>query len=416
MNRELAILDGGSPAILRTRQWIYVLAGIFLVLSLAISGEMRVAAMIPLVLAAVALPRFASAPNRLFCALSIDVGVTLGAWWLFGPSSGTDFISMIVVAIASLVFEGRRRALLVGMVMVEGLLHMPLHFWAKADPDLLLFHPPGQVTGDSEFVAGVFLRLGLLALAAVLLALVGESFRSLVRSKDEFVASISHEVRTPLTAVVGFSGILETSWRELPEHEVEMLIHHISHQSGEMSTIVEDLLVIARADIGSVTLIPSQLTLADEMQLILGGLTGKQAERIAVDCNQGEVWADPIRFRQVLRNLVGNALRYGGDHIRVWSETSGDSVAINVDDDGDGVLGDPEPLFEPYSRAHESPTQPASVGLGLAVSRSLARAMGGDIVYERLDGITRFKVTMPASGPSRAPTDSERLDAEAMTR
>ena len=414
MNRELAILDGRSPAILRTRQWIYVVLGLFLVVSLSISGEIRVAAMIPLVIAAIAIPRFASEPDRLYCALMVDVAVTLGAWWLFGPSAGTDFTAMIVIAIASLVFEGRRRALLVSLVMLEGLLHLPLHFWAKASPDLLLFHPPSQVTGDSEFVAGVFFRLGLLALASILLALVGESFRTLVRSKDEFVASISHEVRTPLTAVVGFSGILEASWRDLPEHELEMLIHHISQQSGEMSTLVEDLLVIARADIGAVTLIPSQLTLEEEMNVVLGGLTGTEAQRITVECDGCQVWADPIRFRQVLRNLVGNALRYGGKNIRVWSRTTGDIVEVSVDDDGDGVPGDPEPLFEPYSRAHENPTQPASVGLGLAVSRSLARAMGGEIVYERQEGLTRFKVSMPASKPSHTSTNSKRFDEEAM--
>lgn len=413
MNRELAILNGGSPAILRTRQWIYVVVGLFLVVSLSIGREIRVAAMIPLVIAAIALPRFASASERLFLALAIDVAVSLGAWWLFGPSAGTDFISMIVIAIASLVFEGKRRALLISVVMLEGLLHLPLHFWAKADPDLVLFHPPSQVTGGSEFLAGVFFRLGLLALASVLLALVGEGFRSLVRSKDEFVASISHEVRTPLTAVVGFSGILEASWRDLPEQEVEMLLQHIAQQSGEMSTIVEDLLVIARADIGAVTLIPARLTLEEEMKVILGGFPTQLPERIVVDCDQSQVWADPIRFRQVLRNLVGNALRYGGDTIRISSRATGDVVEICVDDDGEGVLGDPEPLFEPYSRAHENPTQPGSVGLGLAVSRSLARAMGGDIVYERHDGITRFKVTMPASGPDR---DARTFDREEARR
>ncbi len=233
-----------------------------------------------------------------------------------------------------------------------------------------------------------------------------QRLQELVRSKDEFVASVSHELRTPLTAVVGFSDILEATWRDLPAEELDTLIGDISRESREVSSIVEDLLVIARADIGTVTLIPDLFEFESQLESVVAGFSAVDRSRITFDCTSCWVWGDPIRFRQVLRNLLTNALRYGGNHVRVCSMAAEDNVEIIVEDDGEGVIGDdPERIFQPYVRAHDNPTQPASVGLGLAVSRSLARAMGGDLVYQRVDGLTRFRLTIPAV-PATAPVEA----------
>lgn len=220
----------------------------------------------------------------------------------------------------------------------------------------------------------------------------------LVRSKDEFVASVSHELRTPLTAVVGFAQILSESWQDLTGEELQMLIEDIARESRDVASIVEDLLVIARADIGTVTLIPELLDFEDELSQVIGGLGSDVSGRISFDCQPARLWGDPTRFRQILRNLLTNAIRYGGEHISVCSALGQDHVEINVEDDGPGIDGsDPERIFQPYVRAHENPTQPASVGLGLAVARSLARAMGGDLSYGRSKGLTRFTLTVPAA-------------------
>ena len=115
------------------------------------------------------------------------------------------------------------------------------------------------------------------------------------------------------------------------------------------------------------------------------------------------VEVDPVRFRQIVRNLVSNAVRYGGDQIHISSRLDGDGHVITVSDNGSGI--GPEAagrIFDAYERAHEQPSQPASVGLGLAVARSLARAMGGDIEYCRVDGWTRFELTVPVADVSVA--------------
>ena len=106
--------------------------------------------------------------------------------------------------------------------------------------------------------------------------------------------------------------------------------------------------------------------------------------------------ADPIRVRQIIRNLLTNAARYGGSSVRVETGASAGRASICVIDDGDGVA-DPvaKHLFEPYG--HDAASQSSeSVGLGLHVSRTLARLMGGDLSYERASGETRFRLVLPS--------------------
>jgi PAS domain S-box-containing protein len=227
-----------------------------------------------------------------------------------------------------------------------------------------------------------------------------QRLEELVRSKDEFVASVSHELRTPLTAVVGFAEVLSQEWGHMPEKEAAKLIEDVARESREVASIVEDLLVIARADIGTVALLPETIDCEYEVRRILNGLAAENIDRIQVKVEPTTAWADPIRFRQVVRNLLTNAVRYGGDDVRLYVTPIVDGVEFVVADNGNGVDGEAERIFEPYVRAHENPTQPASVGLGLAVSRSLARAMGGDLSYSRTGGWTRFTFTIPSPPPS----------------
>ncbi len=229
-----------------------------------------------------------------------------------------------------------------------------------------------------------------------------ERLERLVRSKDEFVAAISHELRTPLTAVVGFSGLLHESRSSLDDDQVSGMIADIVRESAEVSSIVEDLLVIARADIGKVTLLPEVVSVADQVEQVTQNLD--VADRsISVQIADGAVEVDPVRFRQIVRNLVTNAVRYGGEQILISSRRDGDRLVIAVSDNGLGIgSGASERIFEAYERAHEQPSQPASVGLGLAVARSLARAMGGDIEYSRVDGWTRFELSVPVADVSVA--------------
>jgi signal transduction histidine kinase len=116
----------------------------------------------------------------------------------------------------------------------------------------------------------------------------------------------------------------------------------------------------------------------------------------------GSAWADPLRLKQIVRNLVSNAIRYGGSIIRVQSETIGSSTMITVLDNGEGIPEDHrEAIFELYQTGHSAPSLTGSVGVGLAVSRQLAHLMGGDIDYEFAGGWSRFRLQLPSAAPAR---------------
>jgi len=123
--------------------------------------------------------------------------------------------------------------------------------------------------------------------------------------------------------------------------------------------------------------------------------------------------ADPIRFRQIVRNLVTNAIRYGGDEIQISMSRKGDRVAVCVADDGPGVPEeDRERIFEAYHRAHSSAGQPGSVGLGLTVSRTLAELMGGSLSYSK-NGLSTFVLDLPMATSAGTASDIRFEGAEA---
>ena len=229
-----------------------------------------------------------------------------------------------------------------------------------------------------------------------------EASSDLIRAKDEFIASVSHELRTPLTAVLGLAGELEYAYDNIPETERMELIGLINSQSREMAAIVEDLLVAARADMGEISIVPEPTNLTESVDHVVREFDW--ADSIARPRGECSVVADPVRLRQILRNLIANAHRYGGGERRITGGRIGDTVEIEIRDNGPGVPTDErERIFEPYARAHSRPGITASVGLGLAVSRRLARLMDGDIIYE-YDGESSesvFRLTLPAAATGK---------------
>lgn len=216
----------------------------------------------------------------------------------------------------------------------------------------------------------------------------------LVRAKDEFIASVSHELRTPLTAVIGLAEELRGEDGLIDDDEREELVSVIADQAIDVGHIVEDLLVAARSDIGTVSVKASAVDVGAEIRQIAG--TSPESAQPHLDIDPSVVAsADEHRFRQIMRNLLSNAARYGGQAIAV-SARSGDEVVIEVSDDGDGIPEElRETVFEPYETAHPSSGVTGSVGLGLTVSRRLARLMGGDLTYRRKGRKTVFRLTLP---------------------
>lgn len=214
----------------------------------------------------------------------------------------------------------------------------------------------------------------------------------LLDDKDRFLASVSHELRTPLTAVIGLAHTLAEGGEMLSDHEKAEFLKIMLDQGEEVAAIVDDLLVAARAETGHLSLVIQDVDMVTELSAIV------DASVVVAHDGALPVVADPIRTRQILRNLLSNAARYGGDNVRVRMSTADQIGVVSVEDDGPPI--DEEELdviFAAYGRAHQRPGRTDSVGLGLTVSRQLARLMGGDVVYCHEDGWSRFVLTLPLS-------------------
>lgn len=181
----------------------------------------------------------------------------------------------------------------------------------------------------------------------------------------------------------------------------------IAVQSRELADLVEDLLVASRADGGSLSINPEITDLRDQVEKVLRGVQESHPtdKKIILQGEGVEAWADPLRVRQVIRNLLTNAIKYGGERIVLGVSVYEGGALVMVADDGvDVPVQESEMIFERYYRSAQSPTQPGSVGIGLAVSRQLAGLMDGTLVY--IDGRSQHRFELSLPGVEDADTGS----------
>ncbi|MEX2133840.1 MAG: HAMP domain-containing sensor histidine kinase, partial [Acidimicrobiia bacterium] len=220
----------------------------------------------------------------------------------------------------------------------------------------------------------------------------------LMEAKNSFLASVSHEIRTPLTAIVGFAQLLGDDEAGLHDEDRRLMISSIAQQAQEVSNLVEDLLVVARNELAQIEIADVKVDLVDQLKQTLeaGGSFTTEVE-ISTHGVIHEIRGDPARIRQILRNLLTNAERYGGPEVRVRISGDEETVVVAVTDNGPGIpVGQWEKIFEPYQRAHESDNRPEAVGIGLSISRQLAERMGGTLDYRYENGLSIFCLTFRA--------------------
>ena len=219
-----------------------------------------------------------------------------------------------------------------------------------------------------------------------------EGLMELAVAKDRFIAAVSHELRTPLSAVMGFAAELAERADSLSSEELNEMASFVHSQSVELTQLVDDLLTAERAASGNLTMKSEDVKLLSQVQDILAALPGP---RVDVGGLETVARGDSLRVRQIVRNLITNAMKYGGDRIEVEVQSIGPTASVVVRDNGTGVRGvDSEKIFDAYYRAARTDSQPDSVGLGLAVARQLARLMEGDVTYRRERGWTTFELTL----------------------
>jgi PAS domain S-box-containing protein len=270
----------------------------------------------------------------------------------------------------------------------------------------------GQIVGTLSFGIDVTERKRAeeaLNARNLLLAEAQHRLEGLMREKARFVATVSHELRTPLAGVLGFAAELRDRVGTFTTAEIAEFATHIADGCATANKIVEDLLTAVRIDANEITLAPEPIDLGREALAVAGEreLAIHLAARHLDDRRETAIaWADRNRVQQVIRNVLLNACRYGGTHIGVVSGVSTDSPVafLRITDDGPGVPDDlRERLFDPYQHGSFDPSLTESVGLGLYVSRHLARLMGGDLTYRRQDGVTIFELALPVAEPEPSP-------------
>lgn len=227
--------------------------------------------------------------------------------------------------------------------------------------------------------------------------------RELRREKDTFVAAVSHELRTPLSAVVGFAEVLREGRHDFNAGERNEMIELVADQARETSHILDDLLVAARADLGELTLESEEVDLRSVVERVTEGWGRTERARLTIR-GGGVATGDPERIRQILRNLLQNALEHGRESLEVVISDGIPTVTVEVVDDGEGIPPEErDRIFRPYQRAYIRSGQPASLGLGLSVSRLLARRMGGDLAYRRRADESVFELSLPAADRASVP-------------
>ena len=252
---------------------------------------------------------------------------------------------------------------------------------------------------------GWLVRMAFFVAVGAMAGYARHRFDRLLDRRRQFVSSVSHELRTPLSAVVGFAEVLAGEWDSLTEVEKRELVDHVRHESLEVAHVVDDLLVAARIDGGRLHIECQDVDVRAITDSIVSGLA-ERADRIRVD-GSAHSWADPVRVKQIVRNLVTNALVHGGQRVVVDVRNGSDVVTVTVTDDGPGIPAAILPrVFEPFVDSDRPSTMPPSVGLGLAVSRELARRMDGRLTYQREGGQSAFVLELPAAPhqrPARTP-------------
>ncbi|MEX0826027.1 MAG: HAMP domain-containing sensor histidine kinase [Acidimicrobiia bacterium] len=243
-----------------------------------------------------------------------------------------------------------------------------------------------------------------------------ETEKELGKARDEFVANASHELRTPLTSILGLAHLLEEDPLVVQSGTAIEMTGMIISEANDLARMVDDLLTTARLDAGALHYQFENLNVLDEVAEVVGPIR-KAGVEIGVACAPALVRSDRLRLRQVVRNLLSNARKYGGANIRVFGQVVAGWYEIRVEDDGDGIPDElRDRLFQRFLHQGEMPLVLGSVGLGLSIVRALAEGMGGAVWYERREGWTSFVIRIPLAKAETPTMYRESADSGVQTR
>ena len=233
------------------------------------------------------------------------------------------------------------------------------------------------------------------------------------RAKTAFLGAMSHELRTPLNAIGGYIDLLDMGLRGPVTEKQHADFARVRTNQQHLALLITEILTFARVGTGSVAYAVGDVNACDAMthaiELIepLFGQKGLAFNGISGD-SSAIARADPERVTQILVNLLSNAIKFtpAGGEISAECGVTGLTVTLRVNDTGIGIAVDKhEAIFEPFIQLQEGLSDRESgVGLGLAISRDLARAMDGDLTVESTEGKgARFTLSLPRAGEQQEP-------------
>jgi len=362
-----------------------------LVLMLAASGVVQLAGI---------------AASRRSTYVIVDLAIALGLLWLFA----FDPVEHLFYLVVGVVIEA---ALLVG-------LSTALFAWAALAAGYTLREVVAYNLLDvpSE-PAGVLLRLAMtFGLALIVGSLVeagratkayssekeeSERLRDIDEMKTAFLAAVSHDLKNPLTAILGFSTTLERRLDRLDRERVLEFLGHISRNGRRLQKMLDDLLDMDRISRGILqpNLAPTDMpalvrNIVEELDL--------DGRRLKMDAEEVTASVDPPKVERIVENLVTNAVKYTPPAtpigLRIESQNGG--VMIAVEDEGPGISDDmKQKVFEPFQRGVGAPNRATGSGVGLSLVARFAELHGGRAwVEDRPGGGASFRVFLPGAGPA----------------
>jgi PAS domain S-box-containing protein len=224
-------------------------------------------------------------------------------------------------------------------------------------------------------------------------------------AKSAFLATMSHELRTPLNAIIGYQSLLTEGINGSLNASQLAHLARIRASADHLLNLIDEVLTFSRVDAGK------EVVRSDEAQLgpivaealtMVGPLAEAKGLRLQNETTDARLITDSGKLRQILLNLLSNAIKFSDDGaIVVRSRLNGDSIAVSIVDQGIGIAPkDLEKIFDPFWQVEQSSTRRiGGTGLGLSVSRSLARLLGGEVSVEsRVDAGSTFTLTLPRNG------------------
>ena len=224
------------------------------------------------------------------------------------------------------------------------------------------------------------------------------------RAKSQFLSSMSHELRTPLHAILGFSQLIELTSND---DKIKSNIKEVLNGGNHLLTLINDVLDLSKIESGNVDLSIESLSLNNILNQVLPMINtladqeGIQIHNLVSSCNDVKINVDKKNFKQVLLNVLSNAIKYNDENGKVTIDCSNDDymLYLSITDTGNGLTSEQQiNIFQPFNRAGEENSNIEGTGLGLSITKSLLEKMDGKITVESTAGKgSSFLIQVPVS-------------------